>query len=441
MVSSPITLSLTVVPAPFRGVAGWRCVAVLCLAILARTGRSQELLPVPNDVTALGQPSSQPPTHSLGAAPGEPLSARPSGSETALPAVGEPPPMYIADPLYAGGFTGIPVGAAADMLPNWPRWFAGASGLVMTRTLPAGTATMQPAGGVQLTTSNAAATWPGGLDLHVGRWFGPRQQNAVEFIYWGVYGIGTSATATASPATIDAIPQADGVRVGSTPASAYLTNAAAQTISRSDLVNDVEINWLYSLWERPEFLSQDPAAPSRRINLMWLAGFRFFELQDVLTQTSFPGGGSAPGTLDLGVAANNNLYGAQVGAKFDWRLLPQVRFSSVPKFMIAGNSITNTTTLATGSGTQATFVSGAPVNVHSTLGVFSWLGSVDTGVAWDVTDRWTLSMGYRVVGVGNIAQADGQWPSVITGPASVSGIDAGSSTIIHGGFAGFEGRY
>jgi hypothetical protein len=228
--------------------------------------------------------------------------------------------------------------------------------------------------------------------------------------------------------------------LGATPASAYLTNAAAQTISRSDLVNDVEINWLYSLWERPEFLSQDPATPSRRINLMWLAGFRFFQLEDVLTQTSFPGGG-APGTLDLGVATNNNLYGAQVGAKFDWRFLPQVRFSSVPKFMIAGNSITNTTTLATGSGTQAVFASGAPVNVHSTLGVFSWLGSVDTGVAWDVTDRWSLSLGYRVVGVGNIAQADDQWPPVITGPASISGIDAGSSTIIHGGFAGFEGRY
>jgi len=348
--------------------------------------------------------------------------------------------MYIADPLNAAGLAGIPVGTAADMLPNWPRWFAGASGLVMTRTLPAGTATMQPSGGVQLTTGDAAATWPGGVDFHVGRWFGPRQQNAVEFIYWGVYGIGSSATATSSPAAIDAIPQAQGVMVGSTPASAYLNNAATQTIGRSDLVNDVEINWLYSLWERPEFLSQDPASPSRRINLMWLAGFRFFELQDVLTQTSFPGSG-APGTLDLNVATNNNLYGAQVGAKFDWRLLSQVRFTAVPKFMIAGNSITNTTTLATGSGTQATFESGAPVNVHSTLGVFSWLGSVDTGVAWDVTDRWTLSMGYRVVGVGNIAQADGQWPPVITSPASISGIHGGSSTIIHGGFAGFEGRY
>jgi hypothetical protein len=368
----------------------------------------------------------------------EPVAGRQSIADVALPAVGEPPPMYIADPLTAAGFAGIPVGTAADMLPTWPRWFAGASGLVMTRTLPAGTATMQPAGGVQLTTSNAGASWPGGVDLHVGRWFGARQQHAVEFIYWGVYGIGSSDTVTA--AGIDAIPQAPGVMVGSTAASAYLVDSAAQQISRSDLVNDVEINWLYSLWERPEFLSRDPGSPSRTINLMWLAGFRFFQLEDVLTQTSFPGGG-APGVLDLGVATNNNLYGAQVGAKFDWRFLPRVRFSTVPKFMIAGNSITNTTTLATGSGTQALFASGAPVNVHSTLGVFSWLGSVDTGVAWDVTERWTLSMGYRVVGVGNIAQADGQWPTVIADPASLSGIDAGSSTIIHGGFAGFEARY
>ena len=120
MMSSPIRLSLTVVPAPFRGLAGWRCVAVLCLSLLARTGRSQEPLPVPNDAAALGQPPSQPPTDFRGAAMDEPLSARPSGSETALPTVGEPPPMYIADPLSADGFAGIPVGAAADMLPNWP---------------------------------------------------------------------------------------------------------------------------------------------------------------------------------------------------------------------------------------------------------------------------------------------------------------------------------
>ncbi|MEI6256250.1 MAG: hypothetical protein WCQ77_06370, partial [Planctomycetota bacterium] len=56
----------------------------------------------------------------------------------ALPAVGDPPPMYIADPLNATNLVGIPVGTAADMLPNWPRWFAGARGLVMTRTLPSG---------------------------------------------------------------------------------------------------------------------------------------------------------------------------------------------------------------------------------------------------------------------------------------------------------------
>jgi hypothetical protein len=45
------------------------------------------------------------------------------------------------------------------------------------------------------------------------------------------------------------------------------------------------------------------------------------------------------------------------------------------------------------------------------------------------------------VGVGNIAQADGQWPSDITTAGDLTGITGGSSTIVQGGFAGFQGRY
>jgi hypothetical protein len=346
---------------------------------------------------------------------------------------GPPPEMYIADPLDADGFAGIPSGVEAEMLPGWPRWFAGASGLVMTRTLPEGSATMQPLGGLSLSTSAASATWPGGVDLHIGRWFGPRQHNAVEFIYWGVFGIGSSGSVASPAGGIQAIPNTSGVTVNGTDASTILGNGTAQQISRSDLVNDVEINWLYSLWERPEFQPRE-----RRVNLMWLAGFRFFQLQDVLTLTTTSGADQ----LDFNVATNNNLYGGQVGAKFDWRFAPRLRFSAVPKMLIAGNAITNTSTLADSGGTQAVFTAnGAPVNVHSTLGVFSWLGSVDTAVAWDVTERWSLWMGYRVVGVGNVAQADQQWPTLITNASSLSGVTAGGSTILHGGFAGFEGRY
>ncbi len=346
------------------------------------------------------------------------------------------PPMYLGEP-FGGELSGIPNAVGVDMLPEWPRWFAGASGLIMTRTLPGGVPTMQPLGGVQLSTGDASASWPGGVDLHLGRWFGPRQHHGVEFIYWGVYGIGSTAAVASVPAnSISAIPQAGaGVTLAGQPADAYLIGAASQSVTRSDLVNDIEINWLYALWERPEFLPRD-----RGVSLIWLAGFRFFQVEDVLT-LSTAAGDPAFGSADVGVATNNNLYGGQVGAKFDWRFLPRLRFTAVPKFLVAGNSITNTTTLESAGGTVATFADGSPVSVHSTLGVFSWLGSVDTGLAWDVTDRWTLSLGYRVVGVGNIAQADSQWPALISDSASLSGISAGGSTIIHGGYAGFEGRY
>jgi hypothetical protein len=364
--------------------------------------------------------------------------AIPAAGQPLLPP-GEPSPLYIGQPSPAGlpaeGFAGSPVRMAIDDLPPWPRWFYGAGGLVMTRTLPSGAATMQPLGTVQLTTADAGATWPGGVDLHLGRWFGPEQHHAVEAIYWGVFGIGSTAAVSADPAAIIAIPEAPDIDVGTASADDFLVDAAAQRISRSDIINDVEINWVYSLWDRPEFLPRQ-----RSINLMWLAGFRFFQVNDVLTLVT-TAGDPALGGLDLDVATNNTIYGGQVGAKYDWRFLPRLRFNAVPKFMIGGNAISNKTTLVSAAGTAATFTDGDPVAVRSTLGVFSWLGSVDTGLAWDVTDHWTLSLGYRVVGVGNIAQADGQWPSLIMTPESLSGIDAGSTTIIHGAVAGFEGRY
>ena len=72
----------------------------------------------------------------------------------------------------------------------------------------------------------------------------------------------------------------------------------------------------------------------------------------------------------------------------------------------------------------------------------AWGDAVDHLIAWDINDRWSLWIGYRVVGVGNIAQADEQWPATIpASAASLQGVTAGSDSIIHGGFAGFESRY
>jgi hypothetical protein len=281
-------------------------------------------------------------------------------------------------------------------LPCWPRWFASATGLVMTRSLPDG-ATSNGPGGLNVSTHSASASWPGGVDLRLGRWFGDEQQHAVELIYWGVYNIGSTA------------PQQ--------------TGAASGALARSDLVNDVEVNWLYSLGDRPEFHRD-----TRRLNWMWLAGFRFFQLQDELVLKA------NPGDIDFDVTTNNNLFGGQMGGRFDWSFAPSMRFVIVPKFLLAGNSISNLAVSSTGGTPTA--------DVRSTLGVFSWLGSVDTSVAWDITERWSLWLGYRVVGVGNIAQADGQWPATIpASAASLSGVAAGSESIIHGGFAGFESRY
>ena len=53
------------------------------------------------------------------------------------------------------------------------------------------------------------------------------------------------------------------------------------------------------------------------------------------------------------------------------------------------------------------------MNVHSTLGVCSWLGSVDTAVAQDVSDRWSLSIGYRVAHVRDMPDVRSEDHSVV----------------------------
>ena len=275
-----------------------------------------------------------------------------------------------------------------------PRWFASARGLIMTRSLPDSANSIGPSG-LTVSTRSASASWPGGVDLRLGRWFGDRQEHAIEFIYWGVYNIGSSAQQQTGP--------------------------TSGVLSRSDTVNNIEINWLYAPQTRPEFHQGN-----RRINWMWLAGFRFFQLEDQLI-LDVPSD-----NFVLQTTTNNNLFGGQFGGRVDWEIAPRMRFVVVPKFLLAGNASSN----------RATESGATTADVRSPVDVFSWLGSVDTSVAWDVTERWSLWLGYRVVGVGNIAQADGQWPSTLpASAASLGGIATGSESIIHGAFAGFESRY
>lgn len=356
------------------------------------------------------------------------------------------PPLYVTDP---GG--DLPLVSPAYPAPVlgwqgrcthcgdphgcgtcWPRWFASASGLVMTRTLPSGVPVSTGPGGVALMSSDASANWPGGVDLRIGRWFGPQQRHGAELIYWGLYNIGSVAVADGGG--LNAIPSlAPSIMVGATPADTFFANASAQRIARNDLVNDVEVNWLYATGPHPERLDEH-----HRWSWVWLAGFRYFQLLDTLTLTS-PADAADP--LILNTTTNNNLLGGQVGTRVDWRFARRFRLAAIPKFMLAGNSVSNLSSLETADGTLATYGNGNTVSGRATGSTFAYLGSVDGLIAWDVTDQWSLWLGYRVVGVGNVLQSDAVWPTSITGPSSIALINTSGSTVVHGGFAGFESRF
>lgn len=84
--------------------------------------------------------------------------------------------------------------------------------------------------------------------------------------------------------------------------------------------------------------------------------------------------------------------------------------------MFGGNSITNTSSMAAGNGVTALLPDGAPVQAHGTASAFSYFGQLDAGLAWDITRNWSLSIGYRIVGLANFAQSDASWPTIVTAP-------------------------
>ena len=163
----------------------------------------------------------------------------------------------------------------------------------MTRSLPDGANSTPP--DFAVSTRSASASWPGGVDLRLGRWFGDRQEHAVEFIYWGVYNMGSSA---------------------------QQQTGAPGVLTRSDTINNIEINWLYAPQDRPEF-HQD----NQRIHWMWLAGFRFFQLEDQLIF-------DVPSNYELQTETNNNLLAGSLGVGLTGRLHLECGLLSSPNFCL-----------------------------------------------------------------------------------------------------------
>jgi len=321
-----------------------------------------------------------------------------------------------------------------------PRWYVAAGGMYMTR---------DDANDFWTTFENNVpfnqmmhspdTDWEGGFFTTIGHRFGCCLRHGIEGTFWMVDPLEGENQVDRTTANTLATPiDLGGVTIGANPASFYFDNAQTHRITRHDEIYNVEINYLYDLL---------PPAYNSAFSARLLLGVRYFRFDENLVFSSVIDGSTfgANGGADeasLGIRDENNLIGFQIGTRLDYYLTQDLSFFATPKIGIYGNDIQQRVSLASGDGLVgiATPV-GGPVDdfpFESSKTDVAVLGELDLGFNWQMTQRWSVFGGYRLVAVSGLALSDEQIPAFLVDYPAINEIDSNGHLLLHGGFAGVQ---
>jgi len=322
-------------------------------------------------------------------------------------------------------------------------FFGGVGGLVMGRNRANPYWTTSESGNIAnrlLNTQDAGANWTGGGQVTVGYGFGGGGSCShcdgcggcgtylgpgIAFTYWGLAPMTGSASVRDVNDNLSTTINLDTpgpVLIGARPASDFFDNSREQRITRDDRVDNFELNLLQGGWTLG------------RMQMVALVGFRYFRFDERLSfgaaaaGTEFGDNGGADSAF-LNFRTTNNLYGGQVGALFNYNVTDRFSVFMVPKAGIYGNQMIGRTQLFTGDGQFAFDIAGQKSDV-------AFLGEIETGFSYSLWNNWRVFMGYRVVGVANVALADNQFLPYLSDTQGFSEVKQSGSLILHGAFMG-----
>lgn len=315
------------------------------------------------------------------------------------------------------------------------RWFGSVSGLVFTRSQANGrllTILGNDPNAVMLNTRDTInGQWQGGYEARVGRVLGA--QSAFEATWWQLSPFQSEKFIGSGTDQLNSVLDFNTggpVIVDGHPASNHYLGAREQRLSRLDEFWNLELNLL-----RQPFLA-DPLA---RYGLTGLVGVRWFHFHEGLDYWSSVGG-TTFGQFDGGnlahyaVTTQNDLVGLQFGGRMHYYLTPGLRLFAMPKVGIYGNHIDLYSRLHCGcldGGTDG-------FDERNDANQFSMLGQLDLGGAWQVSQRWSVYLSYRLMGVQNVALGDDQYAQFVASREQRRAIHSNGGLLLHGAAAGAQ---
>ena len=282
--------------------------------------------------------------------------------------------------------------------------------------------------------------------------------NAIEGVYWGLFPDQESASFRGADATGDldsvidfsTLDYDDGTIAGN--ADLWYDDSANHRISAQTTIHSVEVNFLGNCGgscgggcSGGMFgcgINNCYTGCGNRLGAGWLLGFRYFNFGEDFyfeadrVDEDWDGD---PEELYYDVDIDNNLWGVQLGGGVNYKLGNCWSLYSVAKFGVyANHSEMYQRVYGSGGSVVANTgdYTGEEFSIDESRNDLAFLGQMDLGFRWQMSQRWSTQFGYRVVGATGVATVEHNIPDNFSNYDGIAEYDVNSSMILHGGFAG-----
>ncbi len=272
--------------------------------------------------------------------------------------------------------------------------------------------------------------WGGGVDVSVTKFFGCDCSSGIQGVYYGFGSDGNNSLFSQGNRLSTPI-DVGLVNYGGVPAVNLFDNAQRHTVCREDDFQNVEINYIKYLLGNPCNGGGCGCSP---YNFAVLTGFRYIRFEDNIGFSSFQANGNC---VSLNNGVTNQMFGWQIGALFTHNCTERFSWFASPKVGIFGNQVDSYANSYNHAGQMGTFdATGNAFNLSNSKTDVAMVGSLDLGVNYRLGCHWSLTAGYRMVGVAGLALADDQVPAYLAAEGDWTDVESSGATIFHGAFFG-----
>ena len=256
--------------------------------------------------------------------------------------------------------------------------------------------------------------------------------------YWGLYASATTDVLGGTPTT--AINGLSQISDGGVALSETFNTSDFHSLTRDYSFNNVELNLLQN--------GNTYAPLGRNLSVEWLYGFRYMQFNESLEYAGVSSSNSVVRSA-LNSSVENSLFGFQTGGRGEWQLYKRFSFAFGGKLGLFNNRA-RTNLVATNQSSDLTFSrplissgpnSGAEFDFGDTKDDLSLMGELDLGLIYQMSHRSRFRIGYRVLGVSDIADSQRNIPADFTNTTVLGSADTDGDLVFRGGYVGFELAY